>query len=88
MGFKTGSHVVWGVNLGANNITAASLQTRSIIKAFSSPAMKAAEVTLDCLEIGNEADLYKNNGQRPTNWTVNEYVPKLVPALGFCNLGI
>ena len=23
---------------------------------------------------GNEADLYKNNGLRPSNWTVNEYV--------------
>ena len=24
--------------------------------------------------VGNEADLYKNNGLRPSNWTVNEYV--------------
>lgn len=24
---------------------------------------------------GNEADLYKNNGLRPSGWTVNDYVP-------------
>lgn len=24
--------------------------------------------------VGNEPDLYKNNGLRPSNWTVNQYV--------------
>ncbi|KAG5641825.1 hypothetical protein DXG03_004144 [Asterophora parasitica] len=51
------THVIWGVNLGSNNITAAVLETRSIVKAFSSPDIRAAGIVLDYLEIGNEPDL-------------------------------
>lgn len=35
--------------------------------------MKDAGVTLDFVEIGNEADLYVNNGARPSNWTPVNY---------------
>ena len=31
---------------------------------------------------GNEADLYKNNGLRPSNWTVQEYVPDWISIAG------
>lgn len=31
---------------------------------------------------GNEADLYKNNGLRPSNWTVEEYVPDWISIAG------
>jgi hypothetical protein len=47
------------------NVTAAVLEAKAIMNAFDSPPFKAAEVTLDYLEIGNEADLYANNGFRP-----------------------
>jgi len=67
---------VWGVNFGANNVTAAYLETKSIINAFSSDAMKEAGVTLDALEIGNEPDLFDDIDKRPSNWTLAEYVPK------------
>ncbi|KAJ7459673.1 glycoside hydrolase family 79 protein [Mycena latifolia] len=54
-----GTRVVWGVNLGSDNITAAVLESLSIKKAFDSHAMKTAGVTLEFIEIGNEPDLYK-----------------------------
>ena len=67
--------MIWGVNFGQNNITAAYLEARAIKNAFSSSAVKAAGVTLDFIEIGNEADLYKSNGLRdPSTWTIQEYV--------------
>ena len=70
----TGTHMVWGVNFGADNATNAVNMAKSILKAFASSAVKAAGVVLDRIEVGNEADLYKNNGLRPSNWTVDEYV--------------
>ncbi|KAJ7935439.1 glycoside hydrolase family 79 protein [Mycena leptocephala] len=62
-----GTRVVWGVNLRSNNTTAAVLEASSIKKAFDSPSMKAAGVTLDSIEIGNEPDLY---GNKPWNVTI------------------
>ncbi|KAG6843890.1 hypothetical protein H0H87_011961 [Tephrocybe sp. NHM501043] len=69
-----GTHVTWGVNLGQNNITAAVLQTASIIKGFSSHQIKDAGIVLDYLEIGNEPDLYKNNGLRAKTYNVSQWV--------------
>ncbi|CAL1706862.1 unnamed protein product [Somion occarium] len=69
-----GTHMTWGVNLGLDNVTNAVNMAKSIVKAFGASAVKAAGVTLDMIEIGNEADLYKNNGLRPSNWTVQQYV--------------
>jgi hypothetical protein len=70
-----GNHVIWGVNFGQNNLTAAYLGTTSLIKAFASSAVKAAGITLDFIEIGNEADLYSNNGARNSStWTITEYI--------------
>ena len=71
----SGTHMVWGVNFGADNATNAVNMAKSIMKAFASSAVKAANVILDRIEVGNEADLYKNNGLRPSNWTVDQYVP-------------
>lgn len=68
------THVTWGVNLGSNNITAAVLETRSIVKAFSSPEIRDAGIVLDYLEIGNEPDLYKNNGLRAKNYSTPQWV--------------
>jgi len=70
----SGTHVTWGLNLGADNITNAVDEAKSLIQAFQSSAMKSAGVTLDLIEIGNEADLYVNNGLRQSPWTVATYV--------------
>ncbi|KAF8588175.1 glycoside hydrolase family 79 protein [Ramaria rubella] len=70
----SGTHMIWGVNLGLDNVTNAVNMATSIVKAFGSAAVKAANVHLDLIEVGNEADLYKNNGLRPSNWTEAEYV--------------
>ncbi|TFK70312.1 glycoside hydrolase family 79 protein [Pluteus cervinus] len=69
-----GTHVIWGVNFGANNITAAFMETRAILQAFSSPAVRNAGIILDALEIGNEADLYPNNGLRVKGFSLAEYI--------------
>ncbi|GLB40574.1 putative glycosyl hydrolase family 79 C-terminal beta domain [Lyophyllum shimeji] len=68
------THVTWGLNLGQNNLTTAFLEAKSIVKAFSSSAMKNAGISLDAIEIGNEADLYRNNGARPSTYNITQYV--------------
>ncbi|KAF9254975.1 hypothetical protein L218DRAFT_992089 [Marasmius fiardii PR-910] len=72
------THVTWGVNFGQFNLTAAFLQSRSIAQAFRSPEIVNAGVKLDFLEIGNEADLFRNNGLRSPNYSVAEYVPEWI----------
>ncbi|KAJ7674165.1 glycoside hydrolase family 79 protein [Mycena rosella] len=69
-----GTHVIWGVNFGSFNLTAAVLEAKAIMNAFYSPPFKAAGVTLDYLEIGNEADLYANNGLRARSYSSSQYV--------------
>ncbi|KAH7928288.1 glycoside hydrolase family 79 protein [Leucogyrophana mollusca] len=69
-----GTHVHWGVNLGQYNITATYLETTALVAAFNSPAVKDAGITLDFIEVGNEADLYANNGARNSSWNIYEYV--------------
>lgn len=59
-------------------MTAAFLETKSLIKAFSSSAMKSADVQLDAIEIGNEADLYHNNGLRASSYSISQYVTECV----------
>ncbi|KAJ7264016.1 hypothetical protein B0H12DRAFT_1102491 [Mycena haematopus] len=70
-----GTRVVWGVNLRSKNMTAAVLEALSIKKAFDSHAMKAANVTLEFIEVGNEPDDYVGQlGYNKTNWTVEKFV--------------
>ncbi|KAI0637476.1 glycoside hydrolase family 79 protein [Trametes polyzona] len=77
-----GTRMVWGVNLGADNVTNAVNMAKAIVGAFRTGAVKASGVVLERIEVGNEADLYKNNGLRPSNWTVNEYVPDWISVAG------
>ncbi|KAJ7717723.1 glycoside hydrolase family 79 protein [Mycena maculata] len=70
--------VTWGVNFGAKNITATFLETKAIVKAFASSAVRDAGITLDFLELGNEADLYLDNGLRLSNYTVEEYTAEWI----------
>ncbi|KAJ7104297.1 glycoside hydrolase family 79 protein [Mycena belliarum] len=69
-----GTGVTWGVNFGGKNLTAIFLETQAIINAFSSSAFKDAGITLDFLELGNEADLYKNNGLRSSSYSVSQWI--------------
>lgn len=69
--------MIWGVNLGANNVTNAVIEAQAIRKAFQSGGAAAnAGIILDAIEIGNEADLYKNNGLRGSGWNVDQYIPQ------------
>ncbi|OJT07649.1 Beta-glucuronidase [Trametes pubescens] len=77
-----GTRMTWGVNLGADNVTNAVNMAKAIVGAFRSGAVKASGVVLERIEVGNEADLYKNNGLRPSNWTVQEYVPDWISVAG------
>ncbi|KAJ6544815.1 glycoside hydrolase family 79 protein [Mycena vulgaris] len=73
-----GTGVTWGVNFGGKNLTAVFLETQAIINAFSSPAIKNADITLDFLELGNEADLFKNNGLRASTYNVVQYTAEWI----------
>lgn len=69
-----GTQVQWGVNLREYNFTAAYLETVALMNAFSSPAVVEKNITLKFIEVGNEADLYRNNKGRNNSWNVQEYV--------------
>ncbi|KZT74569.1 glycoside hydrolase family 79 protein [Daedalea quercina L-15889] len=72
----SGTHMVWGVNLGLNNATNAVNMAKAIVNAFASPDVIESGVILERIEVGNEADQYGLNGLRPEgNWTVEDYVP-------------
>jgi uncharacterized protein YebE (UPF0316 family) len=43
--------------------------------------MKAARITLDYIEIGNEPDLYINNGLRNLSWGVTQYIKEFVKTI-------
>ncbi|KAF7970112.1 hypothetical protein HWV62_24994 [Athelia sp. TMB] len=74
----SGTHVWWGVSLREDNLTSAYLETKAIVKAFASAAVKNAGITLDFIEVGNEADLYVNNGGRRAPYGPTQYVPDWV----------
>lgn len=46
--------MTWGLNLGANNLSAAYLMARSIYKAFNSDSVTSKGIKLDFIELGNE----------------------------------
>jgi hypothetical protein len=54
------------------------LETQAIITAFASSAFTQAGITLDNLELGNEADLFSGNGLRASSYTVQQYTPQSV----------
>jgi hypothetical protein len=55
--FMAGTHVTWGVNLKEDNLTAAFLEAQAIAEAFEA-FPSSLDLTLDAIEIGNEADFY------------------------------
>ena len=67
------------MNFGTDNITAAFLEARAIKDAFQSPEITGKGITLEAVEIGNEPDLYGNNGHRNSgSWNIQEYVNECV----------
>ncbi|KAI0259875.1 hypothetical protein BC834DRAFT_832798 [Gloeopeniophorella convolvens] len=70
----SGTQVTWGVNFGQFNLTAAFLEATAISNAFTSSALKNAGITLEAIEIGNEADLYTSNGARNSSFNIQQYV--------------
>ena len=77
-----GTHFIWGVNFGADNVTNAINMARAIFRAFSDDAVKSAGVVLDRLEIGNEPDFYNITGHRTGDYTVEDYVSQWEPFAG------
>ncbi|KAJ7216001.1 glycoside hydrolase family 79 protein [Mycena pura] len=74
----SGTGVTWGVNFGGANLTAVFLETQAIVKAFASSAFTQKGITLDNLELGNEADLYSGNGLRASTYNVQQYTPQWI----------
>lgn len=70
----SGTIVTWGVNFGQLNLTAAFLEATAIACAFASQSFQDSNITLDVIEIGNEADLYTSNGDRNSSFDVQQYV--------------
>ncbi|EKM58753.1 glycoside hydrolase family 79 protein [Phanerochaete carnosa HHB-10118-sp] len=71
----SGTHMTWGVNLGLDNATNALNMANAILNAFLTSVVQESGVVLDLIEIGNEPDLYSNNGLRPSTYNVDDYVP-------------
>ena len=69
-----GTRVYWGVNLRQHNLTATYLETKALVQAFESPAVKENGITLNFIELGNEADAYNEGGD--VIWNVTAYVPQ------------
>ncbi|KAN0138028.1 glycoside hydrolase family 79 protein [Lactarius tabidus] len=69
----SGTTVTWGVNFGQLDLTAASLEATAIACAFTSQPFQDSNVTLEAIEIGNEADLYTTNGDRNSSFNVQQY---------------
>jgi hypothetical protein len=74
----SGTQITWGVNFGENNLTAAFLEASAIANAFTSTAFRDANITLEAIEIGNEADLYTSNGARTSSFNVQQYATQYV----------
>ena len=57
--------MIWGINFGFNNGRNAVVQAKAIVATFApGGATRSAGVSLDAIEVGNEADLYKYDGPR------------------------
>lgn len=74
--------MTWGFNFGANNLTLAAIELNAILDAFAKPTWqggaKGSGVNLKFVELGNEPDLYANNGHRNKTYNIADYVAKFV----------
>ncbi|KAJ2921623.1 hypothetical protein H1R20_g15470, partial [Candolleomyces eurysporus] len=73
-GIDVDTRVIWGLNLGQNNLTAGYLVSQSITKAFELPEVRQNGIVLDGMIIGNEPDLFPVNGHRSPGYSVSQYI--------------
>jgi len=59
-------------------MTATYLATKAICQTFTSHPVMSKGITLEAIEIGNEADLFSNNGHRNSGYSINDYVSECV----------
>jgi hypothetical protein len=64
--------------LAKNDVPTAVQEATAIASAFASSAFTKASIMLEAIEIGNEADLYANNGLRDNTWNIQNYVTQYV----------
>ena len=62
----TNWHVIYGINMSVNNPTNCAAEAAYVANALGSSLLG--------FEIGNECDLYKGNGFRPTSYTFNNFL--------------
>lgn len=66
--------MIWGINFGTGDVSNAVAQTQAIMAAFTpGGAASNSGITLDFIEIGNEADLYAKHGLRNATYDINQY---------------
>lgn len=74
--------MTWGFNFGSNSLSLATTELNAILSAFSTSTsnggVSGSGVTLKFVELGNEPDLYGNNGHRDSGYSVSDYVTKFV----------
>jgi hypothetical protein len=66
--------MTFGLNFGKLDAQLAIEQTNGILGAFQSEAVRNAGVSLERIELGNEPNLYPNNGLRAREYSITEYV--------------
>ncbi|KAH9899190.1 hypothetical protein C8Q73DRAFT_678883 [Cubamyces lactineus] len=77
-----GANMVWGINLGADNMTNAANVAGAIVRAFDSPVVRASGVALHRLEVWNEPDIYTFTGLRTRGWTPEMYIEQWMASAG------
>jgi hypothetical protein len=69
--------MTWGFNFGSANLTLATIELNAILDAFKrntwEGGVKGSGVELKLVELGNEADLYGNNGHRAKGYDEEDY---------------
>jgi len=74
----SGTTMTWGFNFGSENLTLATIELNAILDAFKRSTqeggVKGSGVELKLVELGNEADLYNNNGHRNKTFNEADYV--------------
>lgn len=64
-----GAHFILGVNLGSGRTDLAVTQTKAYLS-------QMPPGSVDAIEIGNEADLYRKNGKRTASYGAQNYIPE------------
>ena len=74
----SGTHMTWGINFGADNVTIAISEAQSILKPFRSRKLQFAGIVPDFIEIGNEPDFYTFHGYRNGTYDIQTYVTQCI----------